>query len=79
MPPAPLAEPATMRNDSVSTVPFPDRLATHKHIWVISGPAGCGKTSVALSLQKLLAVPYLEGDEVCSSEVKLHLQNSAEI
>ncbi|KAK5134992.1 hypothetical protein LTR08_005944 [Meristemomyces frigidus] len=34
----------------------------HKHIWVITGPAGCGKTSVAEYLHMAFALPYLEGD-----------------
>ncbi|KAF2484284.1 P-loop containing nucleoside triphosphate hydrolase protein, partial [Neohortaea acidophila] len=33
-----------------------------KHIWVITGPAGCGKTSVAEALHATFNMPYLEGD-----------------
>jgi len=36
--------------------------AEHKHIWVITGPAGCGKTSVAEFLHETYSLPYLEGD-----------------
>lgn len=36
----------------------------YKHIWVITGPAGCGKTSVAEFLQQTYSLPYLEGDTV---------------
>lgn len=36
----------------------------HKYIWVITGPAGCGKTSVAEYLHQTLSIPYLEGDTV---------------
>lgn len=36
----------------------------HKHIWVITGPAGCGKTSVAEFLESTYSLPYLEGDTV---------------
>jgi hypothetical protein len=35
-----------------------------QHIWVITGPAGCGKTSVAESLHQTYGMPYLEGDTV---------------
>ena len=35
-----------------------------KHIWVITGPAGCGKTSVAESLHQTFNFPFLEGDTV---------------
>lgn len=35
----------------------------HTHIWLVSGPAGCGKSTVAEFVAKTLNVPYLEGDE----------------
>ena len=38
--------------------------AACKHIWVITGPAGCGKTTVAEHLRHELSFPYLEGDDV---------------
>ncbi|KPI36730.1 putative gluconokinase [Cyphellophora attinorum] len=34
-----------------------------EHIWVITGPAGCGKTTVASYLSQELGYPYLEGDD----------------
>lgn len=37
----------------------------HHHIWLVTGPAGCGKTTVAQHLSKSLNLPYIEGDEVC--------------
>ena len=43
----------------------PTALGTqHTHIWVITGPAGCGKTSVAEFLHETYSLPYLEGDTV---------------
>ncbi len=39
----------------------------HQHIWVITGPAGCGKTTVAQYLAAELALPYIEGDDVCTN------------
>jgi len=39
----------------------------HTHIWLVSGPAGCGKSTVAEFVAKTLSVPYLEGDEVCTT------------
>lgn len=36
----------------------------HRHIWIITGPAGCGKTTVAKYLAENLNLPYIEGDEV---------------
>jgi ABC-type dipeptide/oligopeptide/nickel transport system ATPase subunit len=36
----------------------------HRHIWLITGPAGCGKSTVAQYIAKSLKLPYIEGDEV---------------
>lgn len=37
----------------------------HRHIWIITGPAGCGKSTVAMHIANSLQLPYVEGDEVC--------------
>lgn len=34
------------------------------HIWLVTGPAGCGKTTVAEHLATALNFPYIEGDSV---------------
>ncbi|KAF2970890.1 hypothetical protein GQX73_g2676 [Xylaria multiplex] len=34
-----------------------------RHIWLVTGPAGCGKTTVAQHLSESLNLPYIEGDE----------------
>jgi hypothetical protein len=39
---------------------------THHHIWLITGPAGCGKSTVAQFIAKTMNLPYIEGDEVFS-------------
>lgn len=36
----------------------------HHHIWLVTGPAGCGKSTVANHLATSLNLPYVEGDEV---------------
>ncbi|POR39413.1 Gluconokinase [Tolypocladium paradoxum] len=36
--------------------------AQKHHIWLVTGPAGCGKTTVAEYLADALDVPYIEGD-----------------
>lgn len=35
-----------------------------QHIWIVTGPAGCGKTTVAVGLAKAFDLPYVEGDDV---------------
>lgn len=42
----------------------------HRHIWIITGPAGCGKSTVAMYLANSLELPYVEGDEVCSANCR---------
>ncbi|EXJ77363.1 shikimate kinase [Capronia epimyces CBS 606.96] len=41
-----------------------------EHIWIITGPAGCGKTTVAQYLAKELSWPYVEGDDFHSAANK---------
>jgi gluconokinase len=36
------------------------------HIWLVTGPAGCGKTTVAKHIADTLHMAYVEGDEVCN-------------
>ncbi|KXX83024.1 putative gluconokinase [Madurella mycetomatis] len=33
------------------------------HIWLVTGPAGCGKSTIAKHLSDALQLPYIEGDE----------------
>ncbi|KAL3420912.1 thermoresistant glucokinase family carbohydrate kinase [Phlyctema vagabunda] len=35
----------------------------HNHIWLITGPAGCGKSTVAQYIANAMNLPYIEGDE----------------
>ncbi|RYO80201.1 hypothetical protein DL766_001272 [Monosporascus sp. MC13-8B] len=35
----------------------------YHHIWLVTGPAGCGKTTVAKHISSKLNVPYVEGDD----------------
>jgi gluconokinase len=42
----------------------PEVVTNLEHIWIITGPAGCGKTTVAQHLAAELSLPYIEGDDV---------------
>lgn len=81
-PPTPPSEPSTdvakMSSDSTTTSSHKPGLSTsqHKHIWVITGPAGCGKTSVAEFLESTYSLPYLEGDTVRKHWRKLRRSSS---
>lgn len=55
VPRSPMALPNT--NGTVPT-------AGDHHIWLVTGPAGTGKTTLATFLATQLDVPYIEGDEV---------------
>ena len=37
--------------------------AKEHHIWLVTGPAGCGKSTIAKFLANTLHWPYIEGDE----------------
>lgn len=36
----------------------------HHHIWLITGPAGSGKSTIAQFIAQSMKLPYIEGDEV---------------
>lgn len=36
----------------------------HHHIWLVTGPAGCGKSTVAKHIADSLSMSYIEGDDV---------------
>lgn len=52
------ATPSTLRSQNSSNS------TPTQHIWVVTGPAGCGKSTVGQALRKELGVPFLEGDDV---------------
>jgi gluconokinase len=56
---AALTTPSTLHTPLRTTKPF-------RHIFIITGPAGCGKSSVANYLSQTLDLPYIEGDDVSS-------------
>jgi gluconokinase len=46
-----------------------------KHVWLITGPAGSGKTTVAQYLATELNLPYVEGDDWHTKANKDKMQN----
>ena len=38
--------------------------STHHHILIVTGPAGCGKSTVAQFLAQRYGYAYIEGDDV---------------
>ena len=42
----------------------------HRHMWIITGPAGCGKSSIAEYLATELSIPYIEGDDVARFTIR---------
>lgn len=52
--------------------PQPDQL---EHIWIVTGPAGSGKTTVAQYIAKQLSLPYVEGDDWHSASNKEKMAN----
>lgn len=42
----------------------------YRHIWLITGPAGCGKSTVAEYIAKSLNLPYIEGDNVRRTQLQ---------
>ena len=50
-----------MANGTTSTDGSP---AKQQHIWLVTGPAGCGKSTVAKHIANALQFPFIEGDEV---------------
>jgi len=44
-------------------------------MWIVTGPAGCGKTTVAMNLSKDLDIPYIEGDEFHTAANRQKMSN----
>ncbi|KAM0522284.1 hypothetical protein ACHAPE_001872 [Trichoderma viride] len=57
----------TSHNTESHSATAAGRAGTHTHIWLVTGPAGCGKSSVAEYLANALDMPYIEGDSFHSA------------
>lgn len=53
----------TTNGSTVKTLPEMNNL-THHHIFIVTGPAGCGKSTVAKYLADRYDFHYIEGDDV---------------
>jgi gluconokinase len=51
---------ASLDNTAVHTM----SITSHHHILIVTGPAGCGKSTVAKYLSERYGFDYIEGDEV---------------
>jgi gluconokinase len=60
-----MSTPPVENSSPASATPSESHHDIHQtqHIWIITGPAGCGKSTVALHLASQLSLPYIEGDE----------------
>lgn len=47
---------------SVASAAGQGQPAQHNHIWLVTGPAGCGKTTIAEHIADANGLPYIEGD-----------------
>ncbi|KAM3542289.1 hypothetical protein ARSEF1564_004808 [Beauveria bassiana] len=52
-------QPSTAQMGSAALAVDHDR---HNHIWLVTGPAGCGKTTIAEHIAESNGMPYVEGD-----------------
>ncbi|KAF5661012.1 gluconokinase [Fusarium heterosporum] len=57
-PPSPMTAPPSLNSTTLNG----HNAQGQQHIWLVTGPAGCGKTTVAQYLAQSLGVPYIEGD-----------------
>lgn len=56
---------ATVKDDSNNdTVLTHADALQHRHLFIVYGPAGCGKSTVGKKLAAHLGVPFIEGDNV---------------
>ncbi|KAJ5679439.1 gluconokinase [Penicillium macrosclerotiorum] len=56
-------EPNGASSPSAKNNRHPNESTPVQHIWIVTGPAGCGKSTVGQGLRRALDVPFLEGDD----------------
>jgi gluconokinase len=52
--------------DHLPSAAAPNRSSQHQHhhLFIVTGPAGCGKSTVGQFIAKTMNLPFVEGDEV---------------
>ncbi|KAJ5902750.1 gluconokinase [Penicillium taxi] len=54
---------SNLQSNATFTTTTQNPVVATQHIWVVTGPAGCGKSTVGQALHQKLGVPFLEGDD----------------
>lgn len=49
------------------------RPESEQHLYIVYGPAGCGKTTIGMKLATHLEIPYIEGDAVSGQRISRKL------
>lgn len=62
--PGPSQQPTVAQMSSIASSMAKDSPSQFNHIWLVTGPAGCGKTTVAEHIAQVHGMPYIEGDAV---------------
>lgn len=57
-------QPTVAQMTSAAAAADKDASTQHHHIWLVTGPAGCGKTTIAEHIADANGMPYIEGDAV---------------
>ncbi|GCB26544.1 probable gluconokinase [Aspergillus awamori] len=62
-------------NNTTRSTPTAPQAEQIQHIWVVTGPAGCGKSTVGKAIQQALNIPFLEGDDFHTINNKEKMSN----
>lgn len=62
--PGPSQQSTVAQMSSIASSTAKDSPSQFNHIWLVTGPAGCGKTTVAEHIAEVHGMPYIEGDAV---------------
>jgi gluconokinase len=68
----PTPTPAPSSTDRLLPNSAPNGTASHHHLFIVTGPAGCGKSTVGQFIAKTMSLPFVEGDEVRENKPLLY-------